>query len=614
MITLAIEGSGGSELTYNLVKQTITVGAASQNDVVIRAPGVAPRHLIIQRNDKVFTFIGQNRQVVVLNGERRSRGVLRVGDRVRIGTATLVFKAADEQEDAEVSVTEPPAGVVETSDEQVEQEVAAEAPRAIPVGKARSEIVLYTEPRRLAEARNHMVEIFRAGPRIDLVPSLQVFFESFFPERQAMLALLDEEGMFEPIVSEWSSELKLPARTFDELESGGRFAILRIGSRQVLIYPAEQGALRTHAYLVVETTEDDQDDDELLLAELSRMLAVHWERVECSSALYGPWEIGAREQVEAKLKGTSQVIDMLRGCVTDAARSSKPVLVSGHSGSGRLTVANLIASLHVNGSLPVQVLQACKDSDDAMRTELLGPASGDYTGAALVERARRGALVVRDVHLLSLELQHELAVAIRNDLNSEYGPAVRWMVTTEYDVMSLLNDELLDGVLFNLFQHHMIRIPGLDERREDLPLLILDLIESIGEEQGKTVRGIELETLSSLLSHPFDGQLAELIGELRRVVTATPDGEIVRGVVPAVLGTASLPSGDSAEAATAALLAQNDLKIVIPAVERLIIDRVLRRTKGNQSKAARVLKLSRGALIAKMKDYDIPDYRYLRRQ
>ena len=44
----------------------------------------------------------------------------------------------------------------------------------------------------------------------------------------------------------------------------------------------------------------------------------------------------------------------------------------------------------------------------------------------------------------------------------------------------------------------------------------------------------------------------------------------------------------------------------------MIIDRVLHRVKGNQSKAARVLNLSRGALISKIKDYEIPDYRSLR--
>jgi DNA-binding protein Fis len=53
---------------------------------------------------------------------------------------------------------------------------------------------------------------------------------------------------------------------------------------------------------------------------------------------------------------------------------------------------------------------------------------------------------------------------------------------------------------------------------------------------------------------------------------------------------------------------------VIPGIERLVIDRVLCREKGNQSQAARVLNLSRGALIAKIKEYGIPDYRSLRRK
>jgi DNA-binding protein Fis len=49
-------------------------------------------------------------------------------------------------------------------------------------------------------------------------------------------------------------------------------------------------------------------------------------------------------------------------------------------------------------------------------------------------------------------------------------------------------------------------------------------------------------------------------------------------------------------------------------VERLLIDRVMRRVKGNQSKGARTLGISRGALIAKVKEYSIPDYRFLRRR
>jgi DNA-binding NtrC family response regulator len=159
-----------------------------------------------------------------------------------------------------------------------------------------------------------------------------------------------------------------------------------------------------------------------------------------------------------------------------------------------------------------------------------------------------------------------------------------------------------------------MRIPALNQRREDLPLLVVRLLDAVGAEQDKEIRGIELETLNSLLEHPFEGEMTELLGELRRLVSATPEGEMVRGTVPALAGARSQAAdSDADELATAALLSQDDLKTVVPAVERMIIDRVLRRTMGNQSKAARVLNLSRGALIAKIKEYEVPDYRYLRR-
>ena len=145
MVTLAIESTTGSDLTYQLAKPVIVIGASGDNDVVLRAPGVAPRHLVIQRNGDVYTFLAQSRQVVVLNGERRSRGVLRVGDRLRIGTATLVFKGiGDETPDVELV----PATGTDTSEEATREQ--SPPPTAGPA-KPRSEMVLYSEPDRLAD-------------------------------------------------------------------------------------------------------------------------------------------------------------------------------------------------------------------------------------------------------------------------------------------------------------------------------------------------------------------------------------------------------------------------------------------------------------------------------
>ena len=607
MVTLAIEGNGGSELTYQLVKQVISIGASSQNDVVIRSPGVAPRHLVIQRNDNVYTFLAQPRQVVVLNGERRSRGVLRVGDRIRIGSATLVFKSVGEEE-PEVELVDDTAG----EETAARQPATGEGARS---GRPKSEIVLYSEPNRLSEARRHMVEIFRAGVRSDLVPSLRTFFSNFFADRQALLAWLDEDGRFQPIVSQWTGEVpKLPARTFEELASSGRYAVLHLGGRELLIYPVSRGTLDSQAYLIVESLERDVETDKLVLAELAPLLAVHWERVENSSSLYGAWEDVARKTVEDHLPGTSPAVRVLRESVIQAARSTFPVLLCGRPGSGRTAVATLIASIHPTGELPLQAIQVKENDDDAFRMALFGPPSADGATSTLADRSKGSVVVIRDIHRLSTGAQRELAAAMSHDVETGYGPSVRWIATTEPDCMALVNEGVLDSTLYNLFQRHIMRIPALNQRREDLPLLVVRLLDTVGAEQDKEIRGIELETLNSLLNHPFEGEMSELLGELRRLVSATPDGEMVRGIVPAAPPSHTADGAEATdEASLSALLVQDDLKVVVPQVERAIIDRVLRRTLGNQSKAARILNLSRGALIAKIKDYEIPDYRHLRR-
>ncbi len=614
MVTLAIEGSGGSELTYHLTKDTVSVGASSQNDVVLRVPGVAPRHIVIQRNGRVYTFVCQHRQVVVLNGERRARGVLRLDDRVRIGTATLVFKGISEDEaELETAPDEETApGGADTGAADDGGAVDEEPKRR--ASRARAEVALYRESPRLSEARQQMVEIFRSGLSSDLVPSLRTFMGSAFGDRPALLAWLDDEGRFQPVVSQWVGDLpNLPARTFQELAAGGRYAQLRLGTRRILIYPVETGRLRPQAFLLLETGGPEDDEDQLLVAELARMLSVHWERIERSGSLLEQWETGARRTVDARLPGSSHAVRVLRDSVIAAARTAQPVLVSGRSGSGRTTVASLIASLHPREPLPVQLFQGQPGDEAALRAGLLGNAEESSSG--VVERSRGGVLVVRDVHLLPAGVQREMAAAIRHDLASGYGPALRWMATTGEDALKLLNDGALDEALFGLFQNHLMRVPALEERREDLPLLIVRLLDSVASEQGKEIRGIELETLNSLIVHPFPGQMTELLAELRRLVSATPSGEMVRGRVPMGEAAGAGEGGaTSASVGAADLLSLDDLKIVIPGVERLVIDRVLRRTKGNQSKAARILNLSRGALIAKMKEYEIPDYRYLRRR
>jgi len=606
MLTLAIDPGDGSELRYDLAKEVVSIGASSSNDVVLRSPGVAPIHFVIRRTGESVTFLGQPRQIVLLNGERRSRGVLTEGDRLRIGTATVVILGTTE-ETMELDGKDVGSSAVEQTAVGLESE-------AVDQVRTRAEVVLYNEPKRLAKARRQLLEVFQIGPEADLVSSLQAFLAIVFEGRRTMLAWLDQQGVFQPIVSNWTGAVpQLPARTFAELAHGDRVGLLRGSNREALIYPVVVGGSDSRIYLLAETGEESREEDRTLLAEVAAMIAVHWARVEGSSELLGEWEADARVNLESRLPGTSPAVRDLRERVLSASRSSDPALISGRVGSGRAYLAALIASLRPTGKPWIRVLQARGGDESALRVELFG--SGTTIGAReLAARAGGGVVVVRSIERMSIPLQAELAVMIGKDQGSGYGSKVRWILTAAESCEALMADGAIDQGLFDYAARNLIRVPTLEERREDLPLVIVRMLETVGDEQGKEIPGIALETLDSLLGYSFEGQMSELLSELRRLVSATPEGEMVRGSVRRAFVGSGDAVGDEIEGVdAAAVLGEDDLKVVIPAVERLLIDRVLRRSLGNQSKAARELNLSRGALIAKIKEYEIPDYRSLRR-
>jgi len=597
MVMLAVESSTGSQLVYDVRKRSITVGAASGNDVVLRAPGVAPRHLLIQQNGDQFTFVTQNRQLVVLNGERRSRGVLRVGDRLKIGTATLVFRGVREDLEADESAAPAP-------------EEGPRRPEAAPAVRPRGTALVYREPQPLAEVRRELGELFRVGARSDLVPSLQAFFERAFPEASAMLAWVDEERRLQPIVSTWTGDPpKVPARVLDELWGAGRYAELDAGGLTVLVQPVQDPVSGVpRAFLLLGLDHAPGEPERVALAETALVLGVQWARIESSSELYSRWEENAARVVEEEIPGTSTAVRILRANLVVAAAGREPVLVAGRPGSGRTFAASLLARIHPTGALPVTVFQGRDGDEAALRRELFG--EGGEGGA--VRAARGGVLVVREVHELPVGVQREIAAAIHGSAGEGVAAGVRWVFTTAEDVLAMVNAGRLEPALFSLASNHLLAVPSLGERREDLPLLVVRLLERVSAEQGKRVRGIELETLNGLLARPWAGEMTELVGEIGRLVSATPEGEMVRGGVETFAPAGVGAPGDEADPAR--ILDSDDLKEVIPAVERLLIDRVLRRVMGNQSKAARILNISRGALIAKIKEYGIPDYRHLRRR
>ncbi|HUK14648.1 MAG TPA: sigma 54-interacting transcriptional regulator [Thermoanaerobaculaceae bacterium] len=602
MVLLSLESENGSVLTYRIAKSQITVGSSSRNDVVVRSPGVADRHLVMHRTGELFTFVTVDRQAVVLNGERRSRGVLNPGDRLRIGAVTLVFRSSDSAgpEGGEQGPAE--AGPLEL-----------ESPREAPETP-----VFRSDPAGFAAVRSRVLELL-FSPRPDCLQQLVAVVREALPGVE--VAVLASTQAAEPVAlaSVWSGELpRVPAATLAELAAPGRYFQLSHGDGALLVVPITTPQKELPGCVVARPVGSLGDEGLGLLGEIARLLGFRWKDIGREDAAFAGWETEARQRLDALLPGSSQAMQVLRAGLLAAAHGSEPVLICGGEGVGRTESARILAALGPVAGRPVAVVEGHTADAEALRQELFGSAghpsfAADSGGA--VNRARGGVLVIRNADRMAVALQTELAAFLASQQRDPTAPpATRWVITCGEDPLALVQQAKLASQLFMVFSRRMLRVPRLAERREDLPLLIASLLRRVAAEQEKTIRGITLECLNLLLAHSYPGEMAELVGEINRLVTGTPDGEMVRcDRMPA--GAESHPDGPAdIPAEISSVLASDNLKQVIPQVERLVIDRVMRRVKGNQSKGARQLAISRGALIAKLKEYEVPDYRFLRRR
>jgi DNA-binding NtrC family response regulator len=594
MVLLALESENGAVLTYRLNKTQFSVGSSSRNDVVVRAPGIADRHLVMQRSGSSFTFVTTDRQTVVLNGERRSRGVLNPGDRVRLGSMTLVYRGGD----AETSDGgTPPAPVV--------------VPRA---RTASAPPVFLSDPAGFAPTRTRLVDLLDT-PRSDCLQRLVGLIREALPEVEVAILLPSEGDDPVPLASVWEGELpRVRPAILGELATAGRYAQLAGGGEPAIVVPVLAPSGEIVAMMAARPLGALGREAVALLCEAARLLGLRWRHIGRDRGMDGSWEVEARQRLEVELPGTSQAVQVLRAGILAAAYGSDPVLVCGSDGVGRTEVARLLARFGRRGGTDVVVVDG-REGEENLRRSLFGPSgqpSFAPVGEGAIGRATGATLVTRNVDALPAAFQVELAGLISAQQSESAGPMpARWVITCGENPLALVQQGDLASGLFQVFSHFMLRVPRLAERREDLPLLIAGLLRRVALEQRKQLRGISLECLNSLLAHPFSGEMSELVSEINRLVTATPNGEMVRceaGAGPAPAEGGAQPPD------VAGVLASDNLKVTVPKVERLLIDRVMHRVKGNQSKGARALGISRGALIAKLKEYGIPDYRYLKKR
>jgi transcriptional regulator with PAS, ATPase and Fis domain len=317
------------------------------------------------------------------------------------------------------------------------------------------------------------------------------------------------------------------------------------------------------------------------------------------------------EQLEARVRSLSEELESRTGygrvlgrseawqsvlkASTQVASTDTTVLLTGESGTGKEVVARLIYRASARAQGPFVAVNCAALPEHLLESELFGYERGAFTGAqqtkpGQIERAAGGVLFLDEIGEMSPSAQAKLLRVLQEREFQRLGGTRT--LRTNVRVIAATNRELRKAMergdfredLYYRLQVFEIRLPPLRERTEDVLPLSEAFLDDIGQSLGRPPAGMTREAKQALLSYRWPGNVRELRNILERAAIVCDGGLIT----PEHLAMQrDEPPGPRT----------TNLK----AVERQLIERVLRECKGNKSKAARRLGLTRKELYGRLR-------------
>jgi serine/threonine-protein kinase PknK len=303
--------------------------------------------------------------------------------------------------------------------------------------------------------------------------------------------------------------------------------------------------------------------------------------------------------VQVELVGSGPAMRALQTAIDFVARSSAPVLITGETGAGKELVARAI---HANGGRAKHpfVSENCASVPESLlESTLFGHMRGAFTGASstrsgLFDVADGGTLFLDEIGEMPLSMQTKLLRVLQNGevrpVGSErvHSVDVRIIGATHRDLEAMVAAGTFREDLFYRLNVVSIRVPPLRERTADIPLLVAHFVEKHAE--GRKLK-VTRAALDRLVAFPWPGNVRQLENEIRRAFVLADDR----------IDVAELSEEVARGGPNAARGARLGLKARVDALEAQLVRDALDRTKGNQTRAAEALGISRFGLQKMMR-------------
>ena len=328
-------------------------------------------------------------------------------------------------------------------------------------------------------------------------------------------------------------------------------------------------------------------------------------------AEHKPSAVRAKDEREGPVfAGKSAPIRSVIALLEKISPTSSNVLIQGETGSGKELVARYIHKNSKRGSKRFISVNCPALPDSLLESELFGHEAGAYTDASklkrgLLEIADGGTLFLDEIGDLSAALQAKLLRVVETKIfrrlggNEEINVDVRFLAATNKNLIDEIKAGRFRDDLYYRLGVISVTLPPLRKRREDIGLLVEDFLSNLGNKH----KVLTPEAMKMLEEYDWPGNVRQLKNVIEQIIVLSDKENIGPEDLPHFIRDKRVEepkdaSGTGAHGTDSTLGSLSQM-------EKEHIEKVLKKTDGNQTKAAKMLGISRRTLYQKIKEYGL---------
>ncbi|MGA7789475.1 MAG: sigma-54 dependent transcriptional regulator [Xanthobacteraceae bacterium] len=312
----------------------------------------------------------------------------------------------------------------------------------------------------------------------------------------------------------------------------------------------------------------------------------------------------------ATLVGHSPSANQLRQTIEKVAPTNSRILIVGPAGSGKELAARTIHGNSARANGPFVVINAAAITPEHMEVELFGVEGGNGAASRKIgalEEAHGGTLFIDEIADMPRETQNKILRVLVDQTFQRVGGSTK--VTVDVRIVSSTSRNIEADIAAGKFREDLyhrlsvvpIRVPGLAERRDDIPELVEYFMSQIASTTGLPKRTVGADALAVLQSHDWPGNVRQLRNNIERLMILAgggPDAVITASMLPQDVGSMipNMPNGNGGEHLMS--LALREAREVF---EREYLLAQINRFGNNISRTAEFVGMERSALHRKLK-------------